>query len=83
LFLLEAATSLDRWLSLHNWCTTAPMVASIILIVALWLAVVGSGIVVAVVVIEVQVVGTGWIAVDVHVAVAMIIAIWLIEPSAS
>jgi len=82
-FLLEASTSLDRWLWLHNWCTTAPVVASIILIVALWLAVIGSGIVVAVVVIEVQGVWTCWVVVDVHVAVPVVVAVWLVEDSAA
>jgi len=59
------------------------VVASIIPVVALRLAVVGSGIVVAVVVVEVQVVGTGRIAMNIHVAVAMIVAIRLIETRAA
>ena len=59
------------------------MVASIILIVALWLAVVGTGVVVAVVVVEMQGVWTCWVVVDIHEAIPVVVAIWLVEDPAA
>jgi len=60
----------SRWLLLGlAICSPAPVVASIVLIGASWLTIVGPGAVVAVMIVELQSVRTVWILVDVQEAI--------------